>query len=134
MGRPVVLSYTLPDGVLETSLNQRTQEAAPRHIYFSPRHRPLYDSLQMAKREAFRSMNASASRHTGAPSLKWDLSRHVIGLWHSSPGGSEVKNLPAVQETRVPSLGREDPLKKEMATHSSILAWRIPWTEGPSGL
>ena len=39
-----------------------------------------------------------------------------------------VKNLPAMQETRVPSLGREDPLEKEMATHSSILALEIPWT------
>ena len=40
-----------------------------------------------------------------------------------------VKNLPAMQETRVRSLGWDDPLEKEMATHSSILAWRIPWTE-----
>ena len=40
-----------------------------------------------------------------------------------------VKNLPAMQETRVQSLGQEDPLEKGMATHSSILAWRIPWTE-----
>ena len=40
-----------------------------------------------------------------------------------------VKSLPAVQETRVRSLGREDPLEKEMATHSSILAWKIPWME-----
>ena len=45
------------------------------------------------------------------------------------PGDSEVKNLPAVQEVQVQSLGWEDPLEKEMATHSSILAWRIPWTE-----
>ena len=45
-----------------------------------------------------------------------------------------VKNLPAVQETRVRSLGQEDPLEKEMATHSSILAWKIPWTEEPGGL
>ena len=45
-----------------------------------------------------------------------------------------VKNLPAVQEIRIPSLGREDPLEKEMATHSSILAWKIPWTEEPGGL
>ena len=44
-----------------------------------------------------------------------------------------VKNLPAMQETQVPSLGQEDPLEKEMATHSSILAWRIPWTEEPGG-
>ena len=45
-----------------------------------------------------------------------------------------VKHLPTMQETRVQSLGREDPLEKEMATHSSILAWRIPWTEEPGGL
>ena len=42
-----------------------------------------------------------------------------------------VKNLPAMQETRAQFLGQEDPLEKEMATHSSILAWRIPWTEEP---
>ena len=45
-----------------------------------------------------------------------------------------VKNLPAVQETRAPSLGQEDALEKEMATPSSILDWRIPWTEEPGGL
>ena len=45
-----------------------------------------------------------------------------------------VKNLPAMQETWVQSLGWEDPLEKGMATHSSILAWRIPWTEEPGGL
>ena len=45
-----------------------------------------------------------------------------------------VKKLPAMQETWVQSLGQEDPLEKEMATHSSILAWRTPWTEEPSGL
>ena len=45
-----------------------------------------------------------------------------------------VKNLPAMQETQVQSLGQEDPLEKGMATHSSILAWRTPWTEEPDGL
>ena len=45
-----------------------------------------------------------------------------------------VKNLPAMQETQVRSLGGDDPLEKGMATHSSILAWRIPWTEEPGGL
>ena len=44
------------------------------------------------------------------------------------------KNVPELQETQVQSLDRENPLEKEMATHSSILAWRIPWTEGPDGL
>ena len=42
-----------------------------------------------------------------------------------------VKNLPVIQETQVQSLGWEDPLEKEMATNSNILAWRIPWTEKP---
>ena len=42
-----------------------------------------------------------------------------------------VKNPPAVQETWVQSLGREDPLEEEMTTHSSVPAWRVPWTEGP---
>ena len=45
-----------------------------------------------------------------------------------------VRNLPAVGETQVQSLGREDPLEKGMATHSSILAWEIPWTWEPGGL
>ena len=45
-----------------------------------------------------------------------------------------VKNLPAMQKMQVPSQGWEDPLEKEMATHSSILAWEIPWTEEPSEL
>ena len=44
-----------------------------------------------------------------------------------------VKNLPAMQETKVQSLDRKDPLEKEMATHSSIVAWRIPWTGKPVG-
>ena len=46
----------------------------------------------------------------------------------------KVKRLPAMQETWVRSLGREDPLEKEMATHSSTLAWKIPWTEEPGRL
>ena len=46
----------------------------------------------------------------------------------------KVKNLSAMQETQVQSLGWEDPLEKSMATHSSIPAWRIPWTEEPGGL
>ena len=45
-----------------------------------------------------------------------------------------VKNLPAMQETWVRSLGREGPLEKEMAPHSSTIAWKIPWTEEPGGL
>ena len=57
----------------------------------------------------------------------------------NSPNGSPAiaqsgKKLPAMQETQVHFLGEEDPLEEEMATHSSLLAWRIPWTEEPGGL
>ena len=54
----------------------------------------------------------------------------------ASPVAQQVKNLPAMQETQemlVQSLGLEDPLEKEMATHSSVLAWEIPWAEEPGG-
>ena len=61
-------------------------------------------------------------------------------IFSSQQGGVDTeglgkrKDLPAKQETQVRSLGREDPLEEEMATHSSILAWRIPWAEEPGGL
>ena len=53
---------------------------------------------------------------------------------NNKPGGSAVKNLPAMQEIQVRFLDWEDPLKKEMATHSSILAWEIRWTKEPGRL
>ena len=52
-------------------------------------------------------------------------------VFWSFPGGSVVKNLPAMQEMQVQSLGREDPPEQEMATHSGVLAWEIPWAEEP---
>ena len=58
---------------------------------------------------------------------------HVILVWAFLVAQS-VKNLSAVQETWVRSLNREDPPEKKMANHSSILAWKIPWTEEPGGL
>ena len=58
------------------------------------------------------------------------MHRLVNGL----PGSSVVKNLPIMQETWVRSLGQEELLEKEMSTHSSILAWKIPWTEEPGRL
>ena len=58
----------------------------------------------------------------------------VISIHPSSLVAQSVENMPAMQETGVQSLGREDFLEKGMATHSSILAWRIPWTEEPRGL
>ena len=57
-----------------------------------------------------------------------------VCMYVDFPGGSVGKNLPAMQETQVRSLGREDPLQESMVTHSSTLAWRIPWTEEPGGL
>ena len=54
--------------------------------------------------------------------------------WNIFPVAQTVKKLPAMQETQVPSLGWKDPLEKGMAIHSSILAWRIPWTEEPGRL
>ena len=54
----------------------------------------------------------------------------VVVVW-ASLVAQTVKRLPAMWETRVQSLGQEDPLEKEMATHSSTLAWKIPWTEEP---
>ena len=63
----------------------------------------------------------------------WQLLHKML----ASPMAQQVKNLPAMQETQqmqVRSLGQGDPLEKEMATHSSILAWETPWTEEPSGL
>ena len=59
----------------------------------------------------------------------WGVGGWWWGIPVSFPGSSVVKNLPTMQETGIQSLGWEDPLEKEMATHSSILAWEIPWTE-----
>ena len=60
------------------------------------------------------------------PHTRHDTGASQVDQW--------VKNLPAMQETQVQSLGQEDPLEEDMATHSSILAWRIPWTEEPGRL
>ena len=63
----------------------------------------------------------------------------LIALWARITFGSSlvalmVKNLPAMRETKVRSLGQEDPLEEGMVTHSNILTWKIPWTEEPGGL
>ena len=67
---------------------------------------------------------------------KKELVPLIFGVYLSSSSlvAQMVKNLPAMKETGVQSLGQEDTLEKGMATHSSILAWRIPWTEKPGGL
>ena len=61
-------------------------------------------------------------------------SQNICHIFWASLVAQMVKNLPAVQETRVQSVIQEDPLEKGMAAHSSILAWRMPWTEEPGGL
>ena len=58
----------------------------------------------------------------------------VMGSWWAFLVAQRVECLPAMWETRVRSLGQEDPLEKEMATHSSTLAWKIPWLEEPGEL
>ena len=70
---------------------------------------------------------------------EWGCVPSLLFTWGQTmverfPSGSEVKHLPAMWETRVQSLGWEDPLQKEMATHFSTLAWRIPGTVEPGGL
>ena len=85
-------------------LSKRTQESSP-----APQ---------------FESNNSSALNLLYGPTLT------SVGF----PGGLAVKNLPAMQEMWVGSLSREDSLEEKMATHSNILAWRIPWTEEPGGL
>ena len=67
-------------------------------------------------------------RETWVRKKKWSIEGKAASLVDQM-----VNNLPAMQETRVRSLGREDPQEEEMATHSSILAWRTPWTEEPGG-
>ena len=64
----------------------------------------------------------------------WFKSNHLWKLHWASLMAQIIKNLPALQETQVRSLGWENPLEKGMATDSSILAWRIPWTEETDGL
>ena len=66
--------------------------------------------------------------------MRVKLSYHLVTHLEGFPGGSVVKTLPAMQEMQVRSLGGEDALEEETATHSSILAWRSPWTEEPGGL
>ena len=82
-------------------------------------------------------MTVSLKLKLSSPKIKNPISTQ-INITHTQLWASlvvqKVKNLPAMQETWVQSLGQEDPLEKGMATHSSILAWRIPWTKEPGGL
>ena len=75
--------------------------------------------------------DASSSEPPGKPIKGKRVAKYVHG---ASLVAQTVKHLPAMQETRVQSLGCEDPLEKEMSIHSSTLAWRFPWTEKPGRL
>ena len=87
-----------------------------------------------------RHRSGEASSNCGETWMGWGAVESVPRFTSiPAPGGSSliaqsVKNLPAMQETWVQFLGREDPLEKEMATHSSVLTWRIPWAEEPGRL
>ena len=89
---------------------------------------------EVVETQAFgdRGCSAPGLLHSGALRALRNLVSLLISWASLIP--QSAKNLPAMQETRVRLLGQEDPLEKEMATHSSILAWRIPWTEEPGGL
>ena len=71
---------------------------------------------------------------TGVAKSGTQLSDFPLAIERASLVAQKVKCLPTMRETQVPSLGREDPLEKEMAMHSSILAWEIKWTEEPGRL
>ena len=90
-------------------------------------------------REWVRAENSKMDYRLVFPVLMWEPSGNPLRVTSIeektiAPGGSVRKNLPAMWETCVQSLGLEDPLEEEMATHSRILAWRIPWTEEPGRL
>ena len=79
-----------------------------------------------------RSLHRLPRQGWGLSALRFSLYALALLPDSASLVAQTVKNLPAMQETRVRSLGQEDPLEKGMATHSSVLAWRIPWTEEPA--
>ena len=100
----------------------------------------IYNGILVIKRNACESivkwMNlglAIQSEISQKEKNKYGILTHIYGIWASLVAHT-VKRLPAVQETSVRSLGWEDPLEKEMATYSSTLAWKIPWTEEPGRL
>ena len=109
----------------------------------TPAARKVSELLRRRERSSSFSLPILPSIHLSMPPILQSWKDHQQGADSDSeqgreragfPGGSAVKNLPAMLETRARSLGGEDSLEKEMATHSSILAWKIPWTEEPDGL
>ena len=94
----------------------------------------IYISLRVHSSLVFSIVTEFCNHHHNLVWYHFCHTKETLYLLFFFPGGIVVKNLPAVQETQVQSLGWEDPLEKKMSTHSSILAWEIPWTEEPGGL
>ena len=88
-------------------------------------------TLRLGEIEGKWSREGQKMRWLDSVTDQMDMNLSKLG---ASPVARLVKNVPAMQETWVQSPGREDPLEKEMAAHSSLLAWRIPWTAEPGGL
>ena len=86
------------------------------------------------QRDTKRKKHEKKSRDRGNASARQGMLRIASNYQKASLVAQTVKRLPTMLETQVRSLGREDPLEKEMATHSSIHAWKIPWTKQPGGL
>ena len=89
----------------------------------------LVGEMRLRAQHSIPKLNTVVNKTTTTTFMK-----SVMLFFYTFSGGSVVKNLPAMQEMQVWSLGQEDPLKKEMAIHSSILAWEIQWTMVPGGL
>ena len=92
-----------------------------------------HDWSFLNKRKQNKTQKAESTAQKVGPVMERNngLGNHYLGVEWASPVVLVVKNLPAMQETWIRSLGREDPLEKEMSTHSSTLAWKIPWTGEP---
>ena len=132
----VLQTKGVTNSVLGTLLNKMVLllhlvSQGPPHVY--PQSRVQQVSIQMIKESQHRSgflfvMPLSPLSTNGwAPEILLTVAQVSDGF----PGDSVVKNPPVMWETRIPSLGQEDPLEKELAICSSILTWKIPWTEEP---
>ena len=93
-------------------------------------HCRIISVIMKRKKKLLKSKQIGKLQYSNTPQWKLFPVSQLLGF----PGGSVAKNPPAVEETQVQSLGQKDPLEEEAATHASILAWKIPWTEKPGGL
>ena len=90
--------------------------------------------MESMRQKWYEDVLGKASKTTEDLNLSLKYLDYLVLSMRPTLVAQRLKHLPPMQETRVRSLGQEDPLEREMATHSSILAWRIPWTEEPGGL